>query len=508
LAERVRRDGHAGGTHEGVEPVTLEHGRRRANFCFYAAILCMPPILWICTAAVTPAYLAYFGSPDGWMDIGLAALAIGVILGIGVCYAVVKGYWREKSAALPIRVGVLTGIVGGFVPTSMLALPWDDQRVILIGLVPLAVLGGLLPWWLFRTGQRALWASIDDELIDSGDRVVVRARGARRLTLTVDGHFVAMKRTGTNDFLLLEDLTDVESVTATKLMNEERRDLTGSGDEIAVSPGAALRLRFTRGAWFFPADNAADVVRLIARRRDRALSVRGGDEADELVEDDEELMWHARRDRKITLKVDEDTVTMECDRGGETFLVCSDLDEVQSVEVTTISADQRRDVTGEDDEVLVTAGEALRITVEDGEWLFPIDKAGEIATLITARVARYRLVEQEFQWQAHGDHAITLSIDDTTVELAGADEGAPFHAIKGLDELASVTVVGIAEQTCDLTGEGDMVPVSAGEAVKFRFDDDSEWLFPGDDAQEIATLITSRAEHYRRSLEDDEPGTA
>jgi hypothetical protein len=371
--------------------MTLEDRKRRADFCFYAAIMCMPPILLICAAAVTPAYLVYFDSTDGWKDIGLAALAIGITLVIGVSYAQAKGYRLEKSSAIPIRVGVLTGLVGGLVPTNMLALPMDNPKIILIGLVPLAVIGGVLPWWLVRAGQRALWASIDDELIDSGDQVVVRARGARKLTLTVGGHSVSLQRSGTKDFVLLKDLADVESVTVTKLLNEERRDLTGSGDEIAVSPGAALRLSFTRGAWFFPADNAEDVVRLITRRRGAALAVRADDEDDELVEDDEEVMWHARRDRKITLKVDEDTVTMECDRAGETFFVCSDLDEVQSVEVITISADQRRDVTGEDDEVLVTAGEALRITVEEGAWLFPIDKAGEIATLISGRVERYKL---------------------------------------------------------------------------------------------------------------------
>ncbi|TDP97188.1 hypothetical protein [Labedaea rhizosphaerae] len=373
--------------------MTHETRRRRAGFYFTAAILFMPVLLLACTAAVTPQYLAYLDSADGWKDVGLAVLVIVVLLLIGLGYALARRYWRKRSPAIPAQVGAAIGIVGGLVPTNMVAVTTDDSKIVLMGLVPLAVVGAVLPWWLARVGQRTLWEPIDDELIDSGDQVVVRARGNRGLTLSVDRFHVVLDRAGANGFHLFEDLGRVTSVTVTKSLNEERRDVTGSGDEITVPPGAAVRIRMTRGTWFVPVDDAEGVTRLITRRRDEAIAGQVGGE-DEFA-DDEEAVFHARRNRRMTLTIDESSLVMAGRRPGETFYAYAEFDEFTSVEVITISADQRRDVTGEQDEVLVTAGEALRIEVEDGEWLFPIDEAQEIATLITTRVQRYRLEDEQ-----------------------------------------------------------------------------------------------------------------
>lgn len=365
--------------------MTMETRVRTAKRYFGASTLCIPPILLVCMAVLAPFTFAHM--PDkgvAWKIVGFGTLLVVFILAYGAFHARSKHYEPMKSATIAIKIGVASGLIGGAVPTNMLAEILDEPLVVAIGFVPSVLLGALLPWWLVRRGRRVLWDPIDQELIDSGEDVVLRARGVRGLTMTVQACFVTLERAGGNGFLLFEDLNGVESVTAVKPLNEERRDLTGGGDEVTIAPGPALRVRFARTEWYFPVDNAEDVVRLLTRR------AAGSMPADE-DNGEESIDWTARRDRLVKLSIDEKSIWMSSDRKDGWFLTDRDLDELVSVTVTRIPAQQTRDLTAEDDQLTVTPGEALLIRFDDdAEWLFPIDKAEGIATLITRRVEHHR----------------------------------------------------------------------------------------------------------------------
>lgn len=372
----------------GKTGLRIETRKRRANARLTAAIVCTPVLQLVAVAAVAPSYIAYEGSAAGWKDVGVGVLILLGAMLIGLGYAWTQKYWREKSPSVAIVFGLFAGTLGLLVPLGMLDVLVDDKKLLGIGAVIAAVVGWVLPGWLATRGQRALWEPIDDELIDSDLDVVVRGRN--KVKLSLDAMFLTIKGPGGID--LFEDLRDVESVTVTKSLNEERRDATGNGDEITVSPGAAVRIRMVRGEWYVPADDADAVAQLITRRRDKAIA--DGPEDEEEPDEDGEVVFHARRDRKLTLTVDEDQLTLSGDRPGELLSVSLDLDEVESVEVTSVDTEARRDITGEEDEALVTVGQALLIKHEDGEWLFPVDRAGEIAKVLTDRVERYRLEDE------------------------------------------------------------------------------------------------------------------
>lgn len=370
--------------------MTLAARKRRANLHLCAAILCIPLLVLVATVAVTPQYLAYLDSDDGGKDIGFAAAAIVVTAAVGLGVAFWREYWRTKSPVIAATIGFFQGIVGALVPTNMLAVTDEHSMAIPVGLVLFAVVGAALPWWLARAGRRVLWSSIDDELIGSGEEVVVPVRDIARLTLCVEQQNIALKRPGPGGFHHFEELVNVESVSVTESLSEERRDLTGMGDVLTVSPGAVLRVRFSRDEWHVPVDNAEDVARLITGRAENMAALRRalGEEDDDTVEHE----WHARRNRTVMLSVDDSGVALSVqNKSGPPSYAAADLDELVSVTVIRIAEDQTRDLTGDDDQVPVTAGEALQFRFDDDtQWLFPVDKAQEIATLITRRAELHR----------------------------------------------------------------------------------------------------------------------
>jgi hypothetical protein len=377
---------------------SMETRLRKAKRYFVAAVLCMPPILLIWLAAVAPWRLGDDLDPaKGWKIAGYGVVLIVFCAVLGLYRTLPGKYEPVQSAIAAIKVGVTSGVVGGVVPAAIVADAVHDPWFFLVALAPSAALGALLPWWLVEHGRRELMGSVDKELIESGELVLLRARGHRRITLSVTRFSVALERRGDDGFHLREELTAVESVSVTKSLNEERRDFTGCGDELTVKPGAVVRIRFTRGEWCFPVDNADDVARMLTERAAHAVA-RRDEPADEDEDDEYEeyekyeaaVEWHARRDRRMTLTVS-DSVAVYSEHSGTSFYESEDLAEVREVVVTRVGEGQVVDVTGDDDQLTVTAGEALLIRfADDFEWIFPIDKAEEIAALITRRAEHHR----------------------------------------------------------------------------------------------------------------------